>query len=113
MFADAQKLASFELKSWNKKRHWSREAKRHKIMGAHRMAVSYFYKLLKENNIELEEALLNIRLERLGNKGVEGKREEEVREGEEWRAMDRESPFFYKLFGDIEEYYSEVIRLAG
>lgn len=40
MFADAQKLAAYELKQWNKKRHWEREARRHKIKGARRMVGS-------------------------------------------------------------------------
>ncbi|MDO4462568.1 MAG: hypothetical protein Q4C30_08800 [Bacteroidia bacterium] len=57
IFADAQKLASYELKQWNKKRHWGRVAKAHNVRGAHRMAVSYYYKLLKENGLRLDEAL--------------------------------------------------------
>lgn len=57
MFADAQRLASKDLLNWNRKRHWQREAKRHKISGAHRMAVSAFYKLLKESGLNAEEAL--------------------------------------------------------
>lgn len=47
IFAEAQKLASHELKKWNRHRFWSRQAKHHNIKGAHRMAVSYFYRLLK------------------------------------------------------------------
>lgn len=49
MFAEAQKIASRELKQWNKKRHWERMARKHKIRGAHRMAVSWFYGMLKAN----------------------------------------------------------------
>lgn len=49
MFAEAQKMASRELKMWNKKRHWERMARKHKIRGAHRMAVSWFYGMLKAN----------------------------------------------------------------
>lgn len=47
IFAEAQKLASRELKQWNRHRFWSRQAKRHHVKGAHRMAVSYFYRLLR------------------------------------------------------------------
>lgn len=49
LFAEAQKMASRELKMWNKKRHWERMARKHKIRGAHRMAVSWFYGMLKAN----------------------------------------------------------------
>ncbi len=56
MFADAQKLASKDLQNWNRKRHWQREAKRRNIKGAHRMAVSVFYKLLKESGMDANEA---------------------------------------------------------
>ncbi len=111
IFADAQKLASYELKRWNKKRHWAREAKRHKIRGAHRMAVSYFYRLLKDNGLALEEALKLCREKRY----VDTERGFAILGGfAEWekRAEDT-SPFYYRKFGDIEEYYGEVIRLAG
>lgn len=47
MFAEAQRMASVELKRWNKRRHWSRMARRHRVKGAHRMAVSWFYGMLK------------------------------------------------------------------
>ncbi|MCQ2214331.1 MAG: hypothetical protein MJZ31_00245 [Bacteroidales bacterium] len=57
MFAEAQKMASRELKQWNKKRHWERMAKRHKIRGAHRMAVSWFYRMLKENGGMMNEEM--------------------------------------------------------
>lgn len=57
MFAEAQKMASRELKQWNKKRHWERMAKRHKIRGAHRMAVSWFYGMLKENGGVMNEEM--------------------------------------------------------
>lgn len=52
LFAEAQKLASLEMKQWNKKRHWARMAKRRGIKGAHRMAVSWFYGILKEGSME-------------------------------------------------------------
>ncbi|MDO4461515.1 MAG: hypothetical protein Q4C30_03320 [Bacteroidia bacterium] len=61
MFAEAQRMASIELKNWNRRRHWSREAKRHKIKGAHRMAVSYFYKVLK---VEVNRDMRVLSLER-------------------------------------------------
>ncbi len=118
MFADAQKLASYELKQWNKKRHWAREARRHKIKGGHRAAVSYFYGLLKEYGIELEEALRRMRIGQLG------KKEEETREtnvlGEsklcdtrEWKEMDKASPFYYRKFGNEEEYYAAIRKIAA
>lgn len=112
MFADAQKLAAYELKQWNKKRHWEREARRHKIKGAHRMAVSYFYRLLKEYGIELDEALRRLRIGRLG-KEVEEKGYLKMLGDREWREMDEASPFYYRKFGDVGEYYGEVVRLAG
>ena len=92
MFADAQKLASYELKQWNKKRHWAKEAKRHKIRGAHRMAVSYFYRMLKEHGDEL----LEIR---------------------PWREEDRQAEvqrvFYLVNFDSVEEYREELFRLCG
>lgn len=42
-------MASHEMKKWNRRRYWYRQSKRHNINGAHRMAVSFFYKLLREN----------------------------------------------------------------
>lgn len=106
IFADAQKLASFELTQWNKKRHWSRLAKRHKIKGAHRMAVSYFYKLLKEKGGELSDELARIRKEKMGI-------ERGMQKVDIWKRMDDESPFYYRKFGDIDEYYGMAMRLAG
>lgn len=113
IFADAQKLASYELKQWNKKRHWLRLAKRHKINGAHRMAVSYFYKLLKEKGGELSDALEKSRMEKMGIEAERGKNLVVVGNGERWKAMDEESPFYYRKFGDIDEYYGMAMRLAG
>ncbi|MCQ2201887.1 MAG: hypothetical protein MJZ27_07330 [Bacteroidales bacterium] len=118
MFADAQKLAAYELKQWNKKRHWEREARRHKIKGAHRMAVSYFYGLLKEYGIELEEALRRLRLGRLekkegGNGDLKMLMERELCGLREWVEMDEASPFYYRKFGDVGEYYEMVMRMAG
>ncbi|MCQ2237151.1 MAG: hypothetical protein MJZ18_09195 [Bacteroidales bacterium] len=114
IFADAQKLASYELRQWNKKRHWTREAKRHKIKGAHRMAVSYFYKLLKENGGELTEELKKRREER-GKLERRGNNVDKMVmiEYERWKQMNDESPFYYRKFGDIEEYYGSVMRMAG
>lgn len=111
IFADAQKLASFELKQWNKKRHWARVAKLHKVKGAHRMAVSYFYKLLKENGLNLEEAL---NLNRISKYTNERRKEQSISIDSEWEKRENEaSPFFYKKFRKIEEYYEEVMRLAA
>ncbi|MDO4460968.1 MAG: hypothetical protein Q4C30_00535 [Bacteroidia bacterium] len=111
IFADAQKLASYEIKQWNRKRHWAREAKRHKVKGAHRMAVSYFYKLLKENGEELKEELTRKRVEMVYGEEANGHLQlvERIRD-EEWAEMDRESPFFYRKFRRIEEYYGVVMR---
>lgn len=58
MFAAAQKMASRELKMWNKKRHWERMARKHKIRGAHRMAVSWFYGMLKESGGVMNEEMV-------------------------------------------------------
>lgn len=113
IFADAQKLASFELTQWNKKRHWSRLAKRHKIKGAHRMAVSYFYKLLKEKGEELRDVLEKSRMEKMGVEAERGKNLVVVRNRERWKEMDEESPFYYRKFGGVEEYYEVAMRLAG
>lgn len=52
IFAEAQKLASRELKQWNRHRFWSRQAKHHRVKGAHRMAVSHFYRLLKQPHVQ-------------------------------------------------------------
>ncbi|MCQ2216844.1 MAG: hypothetical protein MJZ31_13115 [Bacteroidales bacterium] len=107
LFADAQKLASKEMKMWNKKRHWERMAKRHKVHGAHRMAVSWFYKLLKDNDGRLDVAL-------------SGKADREMkvlsinkRRTKERTKEYREQSFLYKKFGDIEEYYDIAIRPAS
>ncbi|MDO4461031.1 MAG: hypothetical protein Q4C30_00850 [Bacteroidia bacterium] len=111
IFADAQKLASYELKQWNKRRHWNREARRHKIKGAHRMAVSYFYKLLKENEIELGEALRLLREKRYDRRE---NMDAIILDFKEWdRRESKESPFFHIKFDKIEEYYETVVRLAG
>ena len=118
IFADAQKLASRDLSKWNRRRHWERAAKRHKVRGAHRMAVSWFYKLLKENDGRLDEAL---------SEKMEGKMGIEERSGRDMkllsinrrkRSKERmrgsgESGFLYKKFGDIEEYYDVAMRLAS
>lgn len=58
LFTDAQKLASKEMKKWNKKRHWERMARKHKIRGAHRMAVSWFYGMLKESGGVMNEEMV-------------------------------------------------------
>ncbi len=106
IFADAQKLASYELKQWNKKRHWAREAKRHKVRGAHRMAVSYFYKLLKEKGVELREELVRSRMKIMEHG-------EDAQRTDLWKQMDEESPFYYRKFRRLEEYYEVAMRLAG
>ncbi|MCQ2216752.1 MAG: hypothetical protein MJZ31_12655 [Bacteroidales bacterium] len=118
MFADAQKLASYELKLWNKRRHWEREARRHKIKGAHRAAVSYFYGLLKEYGIELEEALRRMRIGRLKKKN-ENRGDMNVLEvsklyvSRKWKEMDKASPFYYKKFGNEEEYFAAIEKVAA
>lgn len=111
IFADAQKLASYELKQWNKKRHWGRIARAHKIKGAHRMAVSHYYRILKDNGLELDEALRLIREKRF----VDSKRKLAIIVGfGDWNQRENEeSPFFYKKFCDIGEYYGAVMRMAG
>ncbi|MDO4462367.1 MAG: hypothetical protein Q4C30_07730 [Bacteroidia bacterium] len=114
LFADAQKLASYEIKQWNRRRHWGRLAKRHKVKGAHRMAVSYFYKLLKENGDRLKEELLHSRIEHITKEGKRGElRLVENIDKQEWEEMDKASPFYYRRFRDIEEYYGVVMRLVG
>lgn len=57
MFAEAQRMAKEDLRSWNRRRHWARLARRHKIGGAHRMAVSCYYRLLKENGGQVNDIL--------------------------------------------------------
>lgn len=118
MFADAQKLASYELKQWNKRRHWEREAKKHKIKGGHRAAVSHFYHLLKEYGIELEEALRRMRAGRQnkweeGNKKLKALRESELCDMKEWEEMDKASPFYYRKFGNEEEYFAAIGNIAA
>lgn len=118
LFADAQKLASRDLQTWNKKRHWGRIAKRHNVKGAHRMAVSYFYKLLRDNGVSFDEILYEIRVGKACQTvgylcRAMGEAGNKIREEDEWKKMDDESPFYYKKFGDIEEYYGAALRLAG
>lgn len=118
LFADAQKLASRDLQGWNRKRHWGRIAKRHKVKGAHRMAVSYFYKLLKENGGELDEALYESRLCQRAQRSRVDRHTLSVTinkaiQTKAWKKMDEESPFYYKKFRDIEEYYEAALRLAS
>ncbi len=111
IFADAQKLASYEMKKWNLKRHWGRLAKIHKVKGAHRMAVSYFYKLLKENDSGLDEILKMSREKRYTESRCEGAM---VIDFAMWNKKENEaSPFFFKKFGVYEEYYGALMRLAG
>lgn len=113
IFADAQKLASYELKQWNKKRHWVREAKRHKVKGAHRMAVSHYYKILKENGLKLDEVLKGMREKKF-------QKEERVEQSGRnavflrWENKENDrSPFYYKKFGDVEEYHAAIQRIAA
>lgn len=108
LFTDAQKLASKEMKKWNKKRHWERMAKRHKVHGAHRMAVSWFYKLLKENEGRLDVALLEKAERDMNVLRVNRKTGTQVRAKEE-----REQTFLFKKYGDKEEYYEVAMRLAS
>lgn len=51
LFAEAQKRASEDMKHWEKRRYWSRQAKVHNVKGARRMAVSYYYRLLKRGQL--------------------------------------------------------------
>lgn len=133
IFADAQKLASYEIKQWNRRRHWGRLAKKHKINGAHRMAVSYFYKLLKENEVTLKEELVKTRMGRHADYEMFASKLNKLRptkkihtESEEtsvwvnelyklnyWIELDKASPFYYRKFGNIKEYYDVVMKLAG
>lgn len=111
IFSDAQKLASYDLKQWNKRRHWTRVAKQHKIRGAHRMAVSYFYKLLKDNGMGLEEALIKLREKRYADLGNLACLSLTFLD---WSQQEsKQSPFFYKKFPAYEDYYAAVMRLAG
>lgn len=57
IFAEAQRMAKEDLRNWNRRRHWARLARRHKIGGAHRMAVSCYYRLLKENGGQVNDIL--------------------------------------------------------
>ena len=92
MFADAQKLAKSDMVSWNRIRHWKREARRHKIGGAYRAAVSFYYKMLREHGEELVEVRPWKEDERL----FEGKRD-----------------FYWVKFDNVEEYREELMRLCG
>lgn len=111
LFAEAQKMASSDLSKWNRRRHWERLAKRHKVKGAHRMAVSGYYRLLKDNEGRLGEAMTE-REERVLKLGSEER-------GKEMKALSirtresREQAFLYKKFGDIGEYYEKAMRLAS
>lgn len=112
IFSDAQKLASYELKQWNKKRHWARLAKTHKVKGAHRMAVSAFYKLLKENGMQLDEALMMSRKKRYENREKSGLISKI--DFTDWnKKKNEESPFYYRKFDNLGQYYDEAMRLAG
>ena len=91
LFAEAQKLASRELKKWNKKRHWERMAKRCGVMGAHRMAVREFYRMLKEGGELVEIKPLKER-----GKLSKGK-----------------DTFYLVRFDNVGEYREELMRLCG
>ncbi len=56
IFTRAQELAKEDLKTWNRRRHWNRLAKLHKIKGGRRMAISFFCKMLRECEGDIEEA---------------------------------------------------------
>lgn len=117
MFAEAQKMAHEDLENWNRKRHRARLAKKHKKKGAHRMAVSYYYKLLKENGGELKEEMKNSKIERSdrGDSEVVGCRV--------WKKMGERSAFCgskhkridrrYRRIGEYSEYSEEEERLVG
>lgn len=91
LFADAQKLASKEIKKWNKKRHWERKAKRCGVKGAHRMAVREFYRMLKEGGELVEIKPLKER-----GKLLKGK-----------------DTFYLVRFDNVGEYREELMRLCG
>ncbi len=92
MFADAQKLAKSDMVSWNRIRHWKREARKHKIGGAYRAAVSFYYKMLREHGEELVE----IRPWKEDEKLLKGK-----------------NMFYWVKFDSVEEYREELMRLCG
>lgn len=75
------------------------------------MAVSHYYRILKDNGLELDEALRLIREKRF----VDSKRKLAIIVGfGDWNQRENEeSPFFYKKFCDIGEYYGAVMRMAG
>lgn len=91
LFAEAQKLASKEMKKWNKKRHWERKAKKCGVKGAHRMAVREFYKILKEGGEMVEIKPLK----------------------EREKLLQEKNTFYLVRFDNVEEYGEELMRLCG
>lgn len=56
LFADAQRLAAEDMKLWNRRRYWKRLARAHKVKCGHRMAVSWYYRMLKERGLDVDKA---------------------------------------------------------
>lgn len=52
LFAEAQRMAAEDLKRWNRRRYWRRLARVHRVKCGHRMAVSWYYKMLKECGLD-------------------------------------------------------------
>lgn len=74
MFAEANKLAKADMTRWNRVRHWERYARKHKKLGAYRAAVSFYYKMIREQGNKLKEIKreeraysADIRVFRVGN----------------------------------------------
>lgn len=109
MFAEAQKMAHEDLENWNRKRHWARLAKKHKKKGAHRMAVSYFYRLLKENGGELREDME--KLERSDSRVLDSSVMKKM--GEKTVFCGRKYLRTGKRCQRIGEYYEREMRLVG
>lgn len=55
LFAVAQRMAAEDLKRWNRRRYWRRLARVHRVKCGHRMAVSWYYKMLKECGLDGEK----------------------------------------------------------
>lgn len=129
MFADAQKLAQDDMKSWNRVRHWERYARKHKKRSAYRGAVSFYYKMLREHGEELREVVSR---EATGRKSYgqsgqqhlrdEGRRTDRVPRQmsngayateEDMRIFREGNIFFWVRFDSVEEYREELMRLAA
>ncbi len=55
LFAEAVRMAKEDMTKWNRVRHWSRQARKHHIIGAYRAAVSCYYKLIKKQGNDIKE----------------------------------------------------------